>query len=124
MIYMQLPIIDPSEDALPPEEVRIRTASIHRYKDRRRVRVSIELTPFQLPPDIVVMITDRDGNELSSTNIIGAMNSKMAFTMHLPEIDSSSAWLLHAAVEYRQQGRVDELEKTFSLTNTSPLAEA
>ncbi len=120
---MELPVVNPSEGDLPPEEVRIRTVSIDVQADRRRVRISIELTPFQSPPDLAVMITDRDRRELVSTNIIGAMNSKLSFTMHLPELRPSSDCMLHAAVEYQQQGRTDEMEKAFSLTSTSSAAE-
>lgn len=116
---MELPVVDPSEDALPPEEVRIRKVSFDVQADRRRVRISMELTPFQIPPDLAVVITDRDGIELASTNIIGAMNSRLSFTMHLPEMEPSSKCLFCAAVEYRQQGKVDEVEKSFSITDTS-----
>lgn len=123
MKFMQESIVDSSEEALPPGEVRIRTVSIDVYEDRRRVRISIELTAFQIPPDIVVMITDGDGNEIASSNIIGAMNRKLSLTMHLPEMSTSSVCQLQIALEYRQQGRVDEIEKSFSLTNTSSLEE-
>lgn len=124
MIFMQLPIVDSSEEALPPDEVRIREVSIDVYGDRRRARVSIELTPFQIPPDIVVMITDRDGRELASANIVGLMNRKMTLTMHLPEIDSVNTCILHTMVEYQEQRRVHEIEKEFSLSNSSALEEA
>jgi hypothetical protein len=116
---MELPVVNPSEDALPPEEIRIRKVSFDVQADRRRVRISMELTPFQIPPDVTVLITDADGIELASTNIIGAVNSRLAFTMHLPELEPSSKCLFHAAVEYRQQGKVDEVAKTFSMTDTS-----
>lgn len=121
---MELPIVDSSEETLPPSELRIRKVSIDLYEDRRRVRISIELTAFRIPPDIVVMITDGDDNEIASSNIIGATNRKMSLTMHLPEMDSSSVCQLIVAVEYRQQGRVAEIRKRFSLANTSSLEEA
>ncbi len=124
MIFMHLPIVDSSEEALPPDEVQIREVSINVFGDRRRTRVSIELTPFQIPPDVVVMITDRDGRELASANIIGLMNRKMVFTMHLPETDSSKSCFLHTAVEYQEQGRVHEVETAFSLSDTTALEES
>jgi hypothetical protein len=124
VIFMQLPIIDASEEGLPPEDVRIRKVAIDVFGDRRRARVSIELTPFQIPPDIAVMISDRDGQELASTNIIGLMNRKMTFTMHLPETDSSNSCLLHTAVEYQEQGRVHEVKTAFSLSNKTAVEEA
>ncbi|MEJ2552127.1 MAG: hypothetical protein P8Z42_09010 [Anaerolineales bacterium] len=116
---MELPVDNPSEDALPPEEVRIRKVSFSVQADHRRVRISMELTPFRIPPDIAVVITDGDDVELASTNIIGAMNSRLTFTMHLPELTPSSRCLFRAAVDYREQGTVDEVEKAFSLDNSS-----
>jgi hypothetical protein len=121
---MQLPIIDSSKEGLPPDDVRIQAISVDVYNDRRRARVSIELTPFQIPPDIAVMISDRDGQELASTNIIGLMDHKMTFTMHLPETDSLNSCFLHTAVEYQEQGRVHEVETAFSLSDTTALEEA
>jgi hypothetical protein len=120
---MELPVVNPSEEALPPEEVRIRTVSFAVQADRRRVRISMELTPFQSPPDVAVVITDDDGVELVSTNIIGATNSRLAFTMHLPELEPSGQCLFRAAVEYQEQGKVDEVVKAFSPVNTSSEAD-
>jgi hypothetical protein len=113
VFQMQLPTVDSSEDALPPEEVRIRSVSTRVYEDRRRVRVSLELTPFQTPPDILVVIRDREGKELASTNIIGAMSTQIEFTIHLPGADTSSDCAIFVAVEYRERGRVHEVEKAF-----------
>ncbi len=124
MIFMHLSTVDSSEEALPPDEVRIREVSITVYGDRRRAKVSIELTPFQIPPDAVVMITDRDGRELASANIIGLMNRMMVFTMHLPETDPYNTCILHTAVEYQKLGRVHEVEKAFSISNSSVLEES
>ena len=114
---MQLPIVDSSEETLLLEEVRIRTVKTQMYDDHRRVRVSLEVTPFQIPPDIVVVIRDGDGKEMASTNIIGAVSRQVEFTMHLPEVDNSSNCVLYVAVEYHEQGRVHEVEKVFPLSN-------
>ena len=114
---MQFPIVDSSEEALMPEKVRIRSVTTQMYEDHRRVKVSLEVTPFQIPPDIVVVIRDREGKELASTNIISAMRSQVEFTMHLPELDASSNCVLFVALVYQEQGRVHEVEKDFPLSN-------
>jgi hypothetical protein len=123
MGYMQSSIVDSSEEPLLPEDVRIRSLSTSMYGDGRRVKISLELTPFQTPPNIMVLIRDQDGEELASTNIIGSMRSQMEFTMHLPDIGASSSCVLYAAADYPEQGRVHEVETSFSLSNNSVLGE-
>jgi hypothetical protein len=43
--------------------------------------------------------------------------------MHLPELEPSGQCLFRAAVEYQEQGKVDEVVKAFSPVNTSSEAD-
>jgi hypothetical protein len=80
---MDLFFADPSEVPLPPAEVRIRSLSVDPYPDGRRLRVKLELDPFQKRPNLDLTLTDSQGNELSSAFIIQSMTRQMELVMHL-----------------------------------------
>lgn len=66
-----------------PEETKISTLTAETYPDGRRVRVNIEVTPFQKRPYIEVTLADHDQNEIASTSIVEPLSWKLEFTMHL-----------------------------------------
>lgn len=66
-----------------PEETKILSLTTETYPDGRRLRVNIEVTPFQKRPYIEIMLTDKDENEIASTNIVEPMSWKLELTMHV-----------------------------------------
>ncbi len=66
-----------------PEETRITSLSAEPYPDGYRLRVNIEMTPFQTRPHLEVNLTDAEGGEVASTSIVEPMNWKIEFTMHI-----------------------------------------
>ena len=68
---------------MTPEETRITSLSAEPYPDGYRVRVNIQVTPFQKRPHIEVTLKDSDGDEIASTSIVEPMSWKMEFTMHI-----------------------------------------
>lgn len=66
-----------------PEETRITTLSAEPYPDGRRLRVNLEITPFQKRPHIEVTLTDGGGEEIASTSIVEPLGWKLEFTMHI-----------------------------------------
>ncbi len=66
-----------------PEETKITVLSAQSYPDGRRLRVNLEVTPFQKRPYIEVFLHNADGSEVASTNIVEPMSWKLEFTMHL-----------------------------------------
>jgi hypothetical protein len=80
---MDINFTDLSEVPLPPKEVRIRDFRVEPYPDGKRVRVHLELTPFQKRPSGELFIFDPLGNRVATANIIETIDSKMELTMHL-----------------------------------------
>jgi hypothetical protein len=80
---MDLFFADPSEVPLPPAEVRIQALKVDPYPDGRRLRVLLELDPFQKRPNADLILLDADGDELSSVYIIQSMTRRMELVMHL-----------------------------------------
>ena len=109
--------IEDSEDVpVPPEEVRIQSVHIDPYPDGKRIRVTLELTPFQVPPDLDVIVLDKDGEESASMSIIGATTPKLIFTAHLRGNPLSSTYQISTRLSYEEFGEVDRKEIAFSTT--------
>ena len=68
---------------MTPEETDITSLSAEPYPDGYRLRVNIQVTPFQKRPHIDVLLTDAEGGEVGSTTIVEPMGWKLEFTMHI-----------------------------------------
>ena len=80
---MDIFFADPSEVPLPPEEVRIRELRTEAWPDGRRVRVDLEVDPFQLSPSADLVILDEEGEQVASASVISSMDRRMELTLHL-----------------------------------------
>ena len=66
-----------------PEETRITSLTAQPYPDGYRLRVNIEMTPFQTRPHVEVLLSDADHEEVASTSIVEPLSWKIEFTMHI-----------------------------------------
>ena len=97
---MDINFHDPSDIPLPPEEIRIRELRVEPLPDRRRVRVFIEITPFQQKPNLEIKILTERGSEAASLSIIEAIDYKMQFTVHLKDTHPSTTYTAELEVYY------------------------
>ncbi len=74
--------LDPTPRAAP-EETKIILLTAQPYPDGYRLRVNMEITPFQIRPHIEVILNDADGDEVASTNFVEPMSWKLEFTLHI-----------------------------------------
>ena len=74
---------DPSETPLHRDDVRILDLKAEAYPDGRRVRVSIELTPFLEKPNGDIVITNGEGLCVAEASFIGTIVSNFDMTLHL-----------------------------------------
>jgi hypothetical protein len=93
---------DPSEIPLPPDEIRIRRLQAEAWPDGRRIRVFIEVDPFQKPPNADVFILDPNGEEAAQASIIESITRKMEFTLHLRRPADNGDYLLRAVLYYTE----------------------
>lgn len=68
---------------MTPEETRITALSAQPYPDGYRLRVNIEMTPFQQRPHLEVVLSDADHEEIASSSIVEPLSWKIEFTMHI-----------------------------------------
>ncbi|MBC7877728.1 MAG: hypothetical protein H7Y59_11220 [Anaerolineales bacterium] len=66
-----------------PEETNIISLTAQPYPDGYRLRVNIEVMPFQKRPYIEVILNDSSGAEVASTSIVEPLSWKLEFTMHI-----------------------------------------
>lgn len=93
---------DPTAIPLPPDEVRIKEMKVEALPDNRRVRVHLELTPFQQRPNGEIRIDNANGDEVASISIIESMMPSMDFTVHLRGPKTSGTFTVSADIYYLQ----------------------
>ena len=88
-----------------PEETHITSVRAEPYEDRGRVRVNIEVTPFQKRPNIDVTLYDSGGEEVATTSIVEPLSWKLEFTLHVRgKTDPAGAYKLEARLYYPDNG--------------------
>jgi hypothetical protein len=100
---------------LPPEEVRITEFTAEPYPEGQRVRVAIEMTPFQKRPWLELVMLDFDGEEVSTANIIEPLNYRIELTMHVRRAEPVGKYKLTARLFYPEQPDNDRKELTFEI---------
>jgi hypothetical protein len=102
-----------------PEETRITSLAATPYPDGRRLRVNVEVTPFQQRPYIEFMLNDAEGEEVASTSIVEPLSWKLEFTMHIRG-EVRSPYTLNARLYYPDGGPSDEPRQFSFEVETTP----
>jgi hypothetical protein len=97
---MEIFFTDPSEIPLPPDEVRIRQLKFDLTSDGRRLKVYLELDPFQKRPNLELMLFDPAGQEISRVDIIETMSRKLELNLHLRAEPQPGEYSLQALLFY------------------------
>ena len=97
-----------------PEETRITALTAEPYPDGRRLRVNLEITPFQKRPHIEVALTNADGDEVASTSIVEPLSWKIEFTMHIRG-ELRNPYKLSARLYYPDGPSTEPLEFSFDI---------
>ena len=114
----------PSEDAVPPEQVRFEQVTAQPWGDGRRVRVHFSLTPFQKTPNITLSVIDQIEDEVARAAIIEAIDIEQSFTLHIRKFPVGGEYRLEISVDYPEIGEVDHRTVSFELPHepTPPVA--
>lgn len=97
-----------------PEETRITALTAEPYPDGRRLRVNLEITPFQKRPHIEVALTNAEGDEVASTSIVEPLSWKIEFTMHIRG-ELRNPYKLSARLYYPDGPSTEPLEFSFDI---------
>ena len=93
---------DPNDPPLPPEEVRLRSLRAEPWPEGLRVKVFLELTPFQKRPSAEVLLTGPDGAEAARTSILETISRQMEFNLHLRPGSPAGEYMLDVTVYYQK----------------------
>jgi hypothetical protein len=104
-----------------PEETRITSLRAEPYPDGYRLRVNIEMTPFQKRPHLEVMLSDASGSEVASSSIVEPLSWKIEFTMHIRG-ELNNPYTLEASLFYPDGPRAEP--QTFQFVVEPPPAAA
>jgi hypothetical protein len=116
---MEFFINDPNIQRLPPAETRLLDLQAEPDPDGKRLRVVIELTPFQKRPDIELRLTDVDGAEVAAASIIEPVGWKMELTLHIRTSNPAAGkYTLVANLTYPDLGEIDH--QTLEVDVASP----
>ncbi len=127
-IYLQ----DPSEAPLPPDKVRIRVLKAEPWSDSRRVKIYLEVDPFQRRPNAEVQIKNAGDQVIAQASVIESLTRKMEFNLHLRQEQPAGEYIVLARLFYSEpipepkEGEeipiqlptsivIDEVQTTFTL---------
>jgi hypothetical protein len=91
---------DPDDVPLPPGEVRIRAFTATPYPDGRRVKVYLEVSPFQKKPSGEITILAAGETVVATANIIETVTRRMELTMHLRLAEPGGSYTARAELYY------------------------
>jgi len=97
-----------------PEETKISSLSAQPYPDGKRLRVNIEVTPFQKRPYIEVILNDSNGVEVASTSIVEPLSWKLEFTLHIRG-EINNPYALQARLYYPEGPSKEPLVYSFNV---------
>jgi hypothetical protein len=112
---MFIQIEDPSDLPRAPNEVKIRDMQLKPYPDGRRLRVLLELTPFEQPPDLSLQVLDQAGEQVADLDIIAAHQNMLGLTVHLRGPAPKGQFSIQASVRYEELGEVHQVERKINL---------
>ncbi len=97
-----------------PEETHISSLTAQPYPDGYRLRVNMEITPYQKRPYIEVILNDSNGSEVASTSIVEPMSWKLEFTMHIRG-ELNNPYTLNARLYYPDGPSKEPLTYSFDV---------
>jgi len=110
---MNIPVFDEQDPPRPPADVRFKDAAVNILRDGRRVRLKIEITPFQTAPNLEIVVFNPDEEEVASTTIIGAMGPQMSIVLHLRGAIKPGKHRIEMLMGYEKDPPVDRRQVKF-----------
>ena len=113
---MEFFLNDPTVPRLPPEQTRLTGLRAEPYPDGQRLRVILDLTPFQQRPYLELTLTDPAGAQVASADIVEPMSWKLELTLHNRKANlADGKYTLVARLSYPELGEIDRRELVIEL---------
>jgi hypothetical protein len=72
----------------PRDKIRIERLEAQPYADGWRVKITIEVTPFQERPSLEIRVRSRENQPVAQLSVIETMHRHMEFTVHIRGVSS------------------------------------
>lgn len=92
---------DPDGGIKAREDVRFNRLGLYMYPEKRQVAVGFDITPFFEKPSIAVTITNDNGVQAATLNVIEAMQPNFSLIMHLRDQVPTDTYRVEASLYYQ-----------------------
>jgi hypothetical protein len=113
--------IDPNIERMLPADTRLLNMHAESYANGKRVKVSLDITPFQQKPYLDLSMTDYLGKVLAATSIVEPVSWNLELNLHIrnSSISNSGICKLSAILSYPELGEVDRRDLNFEISSTT-----
>jgi hypothetical protein len=117
-ISMEFYLTEPETERLPPADTRLLVLRAAPYPDGRRLRIALDLTPFEQKPTLELTLKNSAEQVVAETSIIEVVSWGIEITLHirkqaqreneaLDEITGRS-FTLSAILSFPDLGQIDQ----------------
>ena len=101
--------IDPNVERMPPSSTRLIDRRAEPSPDGKRLKVGLDLTPFQEKPYLDLELTGPSGESLATTSIVEPVNWNLELNLHIRKSvrDTQGKYKLTAIISYPDLGEID-----------------
>lgn len=101
---MNIDFFDPKDVPQPRANIKIERLTATPLPDGWRVKLTIDVTPFQERPNLEVRLRSAQGREVAELSIIETMHRAMEFTLHIRGLPSPEGdYTLEADLYYEDR---------------------
>ena len=112
-------IINNNANLRPRDEIKVEKVTPAPYPDNRRIKVTVEVTPFRERPNLEITILDADGKRVSNTSAIALMNFRSVYVLHLRGLtDTTGSYTVRTQLYYES---LDEVQHTLDAQMQLPV---
>jgi hypothetical protein len=113
--------IDPNVERMLPADTRLLNVRAELYSDGKRLKVGLDLTPFQQKPYLDLVLTDSSGEIITTTSIIEPVNWNLELNLHIRKSSTSDngVYKLTVVISYPDLGDVDRRDLTIEIPSTA-----
>jgi hypothetical protein len=113
--------IDPNVERMLPADTRLLNVRAELYSNGKRLKVGLDLTPFQQKPYLDLVLTDSSGEIITTTSIIEPVNWNLELNLHIRKSSTSDngVYKLTVVISYPDLGDVDRRDLTIEIPSTA-----